>query len=61
MLGFIYEGIVNAEERSGSGIFYTPRIEVDFMCKKSLLHFLSAETKADQNKIINLIFSEPAM
>ncbi len=61
MLGLIYEGIVNAEERSGSGIFYTPRIEVDFMCKKSLLHFLSAETKVDQNKIINLIFSEPTM
>jgi len=61
MLGLIYEGIVNAEERSGSGIFYTPRIEVDFMCKKSLLHFLNAETKVDQNKIINLIFSEPTI
>lgn len=58
MLGLIYEGIVNAEERSGSGIFYTPRIEVDFMCKKSLLHFLHAETKVSQKKIINLIFSE---
>ncbi|MCL4384901.1 MAG: Eco57I restriction-modification methylase domain-containing protein [Actinobacteria bacterium] len=58
MLGLIYEGIVNSDERSGSGIFYTPRIEVDFMCKKSLLHFLSSETKVDLKKLINLIFSE---
>jgi len=58
MLGLIYEGIVNEEERSGSGIFYTPRIEVYFMCKKSILHYLENETGFDSNKLIKLIFSD---
>ncbi len=58
MLGLIYESIVNEEERSGSGIFYTPRIEVDFMCKKSLLHYFSSNTQISQDKLIDLIFSD---
>jgi Eco57I restriction endonuclease. len=58
MLGLIYESIVNAEERSGSGIFYTPRIEVDFMCRKSLLHYFCSNTEILQNKLIDLIFSD---
>ena len=60
MLGLIYESIVNEEERSGSGIFYTPRIEVDFMCKKSLLHYFCSNTQINQDKLINLIFGESA-
>nr|MBC8499007.1 Eco57I restriction-modification methylase domain-containing protein [Candidatus Atribacteria bacterium] len=58
MLGLIYESIVNEEERSGSGIFYTPRIEVDFMCKKSLLHYFCSNTQITQEKLIDLIFGE---
>jgi hypothetical protein len=58
MLGLIYESIVNEEERSGSGIFYTPRIEVDFMCKKSLLHYFYSNTQIDQEKLIDLIFKD---
>jgi len=58
MLGLIYESIVNEEERSGSGIFYTPRVEVDFMCKKSLLHYFCSNTQITQDKLIDLIFGE---
>jgi len=58
MLGLVYESIVNEEERSGSGIFYTPRIEVDFMCKKSLLHYFSSTTEISNDKLIDLIFSD---
>ncbi|MBC7334466.1 MAG: hypothetical protein H5T85_08475, partial [Actinobacteria bacterium] len=58
MLGLIYEGIVNEDERSGSGIFYTPRVEVDFMCKKSLFHYFYSNTDIPQEKLINLIFGE---
>lgn len=60
MLGLIYESIVNEEERSGSGIFYTPRIEVDFMCKKSLLHYFCSNTQIAQDKLIDLIFGDSA-
>jgi hypothetical protein len=58
MLGLIYESIVNQEERSGSGIFYTPRIEVDFMCRKSLLHYFCSNTQISQEKLIDLIFED---
>jgi len=45
MIGFIYESLANVAEeiydRNDMGIFYTPRVEVDFMCRRSLVEYLS--------------------
>jgi len=60
MLGKIYESLIAEEERGKSGIFYTPRVEVDLMCKLALYEYLV--TKADdpgeegKKNIIEFIF-----
>lgn len=40
MIGYVYESLSNVAEeiyeRQDLGIFYTPTIEVDFMCRRSL-------------------------
>jgi hypothetical protein len=45
MLGYVYESLANVAEeiydRNDLGIFYTPRVEVDFMCRRSLVEYLS--------------------
>ena len=40
MLGIIYESFIAEEERGKSGIFYTPRRQVDLMCRLAILEFL---------------------
>lgn len=46
MLGNVYESLVNISEdedrRGDAGIFYTPRAEVDLMCRLSLVNYLCA-------------------
>ena len=41
MLGKIYESLIAEEERGKAGIFYTPRTEVDFMCRLAMYEYLS--------------------
>ncbi|MEW6417280.1 MAG: DNA methyltransferase [Nitrospirota bacterium] len=45
MIGYVYESLSNVAEeiyeRQDLGIFYTPTIEVDFMCRRSLVEYLS--------------------
>src|SRR5690606_4265427 len=47
MIGKVYESLVNvsedgtADERSEAGIFYTPRTEIDLMCRLSLVDWLT--------------------
>ncbi len=45
MLGMVYETLVNIAEaedlRGDAGIFYTPRVEVDMMCRLSVVNYLS--------------------
>ncbi|MCS7123465.1 MAG: Eco57I restriction-modification methylase domain-containing protein, partial [Candidatus Aenigmarchaeota archaeon] len=44
MIGYVYESLANVAEeiyeRQDLGIFYTPKIEVDFMCRRSLVEYL---------------------
>lgn len=40
LLGRIFENMINAEERSSTGSFYTPRPIISHMCKKSLKEYL---------------------
>ena len=45
MIGYVYESLANVAEeiydRNDLGIFYTPRIEVDFMTRRVLVEYLS--------------------
>lgn len=63
MLGKIYESLIAEEERDEAGIFYTPRIEVDLMCRLSLYEQFCDHAKdltaEHRRQIIRFIFSEP--
>src|SRR4030043_395246 len=45
MIGYVYESLSNVAEeiyeRQDLGIFYTPTVEVDFMCRRSMVEYLS--------------------
>ncbi|MEW6215080.1 MAG: DNA methyltransferase [Nitrospirota bacterium] len=56
MLGKVYESLISEEERGKAGIFYTPRVEIDFMCRLSLLEYLTEETGLSRSELIPLVF-----
>ncbi|MCX8095304.1 MAG: Eco57I restriction-modification methylase domain-containing protein, partial [Caldisericia bacterium] len=61
MLGKVYESLVHGEEineRRKAGIFYTPRVEIDYMIKMSLVENLNRNLNIDKNKLIKFIFSD---
>lgn len=45
MLGYVYESLSNVAEeiyeRQDLGIFYTPTVEVDFMCRRALVEYIN--------------------
>ncbi|MBP9017526.1 MAG: Eco57I restriction-modification methylase domain-containing protein [Paludibacteraceae bacterium] len=57
MLGNVYESLINSDERGEAGIFYTPRVEIDFMSRLSLVNYLSAKTQINKNDLLDIIFS----
>jgi len=62
MVGKVYESLVNvseeADERGDAGIFYTARIEIDFMCRRSLVEYLYNHLeKVDKSLLYNFIFA----
>ena len=64
MIGYVYESLANVAEeiydRNDLGIFYTPRVEVDFMCRRSLVEYLSKNLpELPKEKFYHLIF-DPA-
>lgn len=56
MLGKVYESLISEEERGKAGIFYTPRTEIDYMCRLSLVEYLFEETEISKEELISLIF-----
>ena len=56
MLGKVYESLISEEERGKAGIFYTPRTEIDYMCRLSLVECLFEETEISKEELIPLIF-----
>ena len=63
MLGKIYESLIAEQERGEAGIFYTPRVEVDLMCRMALYeqfcdHANDLDSEGKQ-RIVEFIFSEP--
>ncbi len=63
MLGKIYESLIAEQERGEAGIFYTPRVEVDLMCRMALYEQFCDHANGlnDEGKqrIVEFIFSEP--
>lgn len=61
MIGYVYESLANVAEeiydRNDLGIFYTPRVEVDFMCRRSLVEYLAKNLpELSKEKLYQLIF-----
>ena len=53
-LGIIFERLVNKE----NGAVYTPRTEVDFMCRMTLVKWLQKTTRVDIKDLYHLFFKE---
>jgi len=56
MLGKVYESLVFEEERGKSGIFFTPRVEVDFMCRQAIVEYLVENVELPCEKIIPFVY-----
>jgi hypothetical protein len=56
MVGRVYESLVNvsteADERGDAGIFYTPRTEIDLMCRLSLVDRLANDLGNDRKNLL---------
>jgi len=56
MLGMVYESLVNISEdddrRGEAGIFYTPRVEIDLMCRLSLTDYLANHLGQNRKKLL---------
>ncbi|MFH8039239.1 MAG: DNA methyltransferase [Candidatus Aenigmatarchaeota archaeon] len=63
MIGYVYESLAQVAEeiydRRGLGIFYTPRIEIDFMCRRAVVEYLSKKLpNIPKEKIYEFVFDE---
>ena len=56
MIGKVYESLVNvsteADERGDAGIFYTPRTEIDLMCRLSLVDYITNHLGSENKNLI---------
>jgi len=57
MLGSVYESLINEEDRHQAGIFYTPRIEIDYMCRLSLIEHLHEATALSKETLIPIVMA----
>ncbi len=67
MIGYVYETLSNKAEkledvdkdsRKEFGIFYTPRDEVYFMVRRSLVEYLDKNTGTEKEDLYKLVFAE---
>jgi len=61
MIGYVYESLANVADeiydRNDLGIFYTPKVEVDFMCRRSLVEYFSKNLpEIPKEKFYHLLF-----
>ncbi len=64
MIGYVYESLANVAEeiydRNDLGIYFTERTEVDFMCRRSILEYLSKHLSSiSKDGIYHLVFDTP--
>lgn len=62
MIGKVYESLVNVsteiDERGEAGIFYTPRVEIDLMCRLSLVNYLTNQLGQQYKHLLyDLVFA----
>ena len=63
MIGKVYESLVNveentADERSAAGIFYTPRTEIDLMCRLTVVdHLANHLGHSRKNPLYEVVFA----
>ncbi|HOK18589.1 MAG TPA: Eco57I restriction-modification methylase domain-containing protein [Caldisericia bacterium] len=60
MLGKVYESLVHGEEiqeRRKAGIFFTPRVEIDYMIKISLVENMYKNLGIEKEKLIKFVYS----
>jgi hypothetical protein len=62
MIGKVYESLVNvsteADERGDAGIFYTPRTEIDLMCRLSVVDYLANHLGNEcKNLLYEMVFA----
>ena len=61
MIGKVYESLVSVEdeERGDAGIFYTPRVEIDLMCRLALVDNLANHigTEEDKHRFYEALFA----
>ena len=61
MIGKVYESLVSVEdeERGDAGIFYTPRVEIDLMCRLALVDNFANHigTEEDKHRFYEVLFS----
>ena len=61
MIGKVYESLVSVEdeERGDAGIFYTPRVEIDLMCRLALVDNLANHigTESDKGLFYEVLFA----
>ncbi len=57
LLGNVYQRIIGEEERGLSGLFYTQPTEVNFMCQRALIEYLSRHIHGKRSEITRLIMN----
>src|SRR3989344_2993682 len=67
MIGYVYESLANITEdiyeneedlRGDWGIFYTAKVEVDFMCRRSLVEYLGKNLEIPKKELYEFVFDE---
>jgi hypothetical protein len=67
MIGYVYESLANITEdvyeneedlRGDWGIFYTAKVEVDFMCRRSLVEYLGKNLEIPKEELYEFVFDE---
>ena len=51
MLGKIFENLLDVKDRKSKGAFYTPREIVHYMCRESLINYLTTNTQIAEDDI----------
>jgi hypothetical protein len=63
MLGKVYESLIAEQERGEAGIFYTPRDEVDLLCRTAIYEQLhehaTARGETGRRRLVEFVFSDP--
>jgi len=58
MLGNVYEKLLDIEKREEKGTYYTPKELAIYMCRTSIVNFLSQNIKTTENIEFNKLFFE---